>query len=156
MSHTQKIFLSLSVTLSALVVAGAGCNYYPQNTTPAAQTPAASTQQQTLPAASTPVNQTPAVTAPPAASVPAIQPVTKNISIQNFSFSPATLEIKTGDTVVWKNLDSAPHVVVENNGKFTSPTLGQGEQFSFTFTAAGTFDYHCQIHPSMTGQIIVK
>ena len=149
----QKIFLSFGVLLAAIVVSGAGCNYYPQAAAPAAQTPAASAPEQTLPTASTPVNQTPAVTAPPAASVPAVQPVTKNISIQNFSFNPTTLEIKTGDTVVWKNLDSAPHIVVENNGKFTSPTLGQ---FSYTFTTAGTYDYHCQIHPSMTGQIIVK
>jgi plastocyanin len=39
---------------------------------------------------------------------------------------------------------------------FTSGTLANGAAYQFTFTQPGTFTYHCTIHPSMTGTIIVQ
>ena len=73
-----------------------------------------------------------------------------SVTIQNFAFSPESLTVKVGDTVEWVNEDSAPHTV------FDSGTLATGQSFSHTFDAPGTYVYHCSIHPSMTGMIIVQ
>lgn len=79
---------------------------------------------------------------------------TYNVSIENFSFKPAELNIKKGDTVIWINQDSMPHKISGNG--FQSDTLSKEQSFSFVFNNAGTFDYICSIHPSMKGKIIVK
>ena len=78
------------------------------------------------------------------------------INITGMAFSESTITISVGDTVTWTNLDSAPHTATEDNGVFNSGTLNNGDTFSFTFTAAGTYTYHCAIHPSMTATIIVQ
>lgn len=72
----------------------------------------------------------------------------------DFAFEPKRLEVKVGDTVTFKNEDSAPHIV-----SIDGTTLGNQERgVSVTWTAekAGTFPYICTIHPSMTGEIVVK
>lgn len=79
---------------------------------------------------------------------------TRNVNINNFSFNPGTLNISKGDTVVWTNRDSAPHQVTGDN--LNSPVISNGQDFSFVFNSSGTFAYHCAIHPSMKGTIIVK
>ncbi len=76
------------------------------------------------------------------------------ILIKNFSFDPGTLKVKTGTTVTWVNEDTASHTVKSDT--FTSGNLGQGEKFTFTFSAPGTYNYSCGIHPTMTGQIVVE
>ena len=72
----------------------------------------------------------------------------------NFAFSPSTITISVGTTVVWKNTTSAPHTVTGNG--FGSGTIPSGGTYSFTFTQAGTYAYHCMIHPYMMGTVIVK
>ena len=72
-----------------------------------------------------------------------------------FAFSPQTLKITVGTTVVWKNTTSAPHTVTSDNGTFGSGTIAPGGTFKFKFTKSGTFTYHCSIHPFMTATIIV-
>ncbi len=76
------------------------------------------------------------------------------ITIQDFAFSPQTLEIKVGESVKWANKDSAPHTVDFND--FKSNSLSNGDSFEHTFDAAGEYDYICAIHPSMKGHISVK
>jgi plastocyanin len=78
------------------------------------------------------------------------------VDIKNLAFSPATLTVSIGTTVTWTNDDSMTHTVTSNSGVFDSGDLPQGKTFSFTFNTAGTFDYHCAIHPSMVGHIIVQ
>ncbi|MCW5873441.1 MAG: cupredoxin family copper-binding protein [Anaerolineales bacterium] len=83
------------------------------------------------------------------------------VSIANFSFGPGTLTVKAGTTVTWRNNEDAPHTVTADDGSFGSNTLGQGDSFSFTFTEAGTYDYHCQFHggaghAGMSGTIVVE
>lgn len=79
------------------------------------------------------------------------------VTISNFSFSPATLTVKKGTTVTWTNQDSVAHTVTETDGKTgpDSASLGKGQTYSFTYTTAGTFTYHCKIHPDMTGTVTV-
>lgn len=76
------------------------------------------------------------------------------VSIKNFSFNPATITVKAGDTVTWTNDDSTTHTVTSS--AFNSGPLDPGKTFSFTFATAGTFDYACTIHPNMKGQVVVQ
>lgn len=87
---------------------------------------------------------------------PSTAPVKGNfVTISNFSFNPDVLEVSANDTVTWRNNDSVTHKIVSSN-LFESGNLNQGNEFSFTFTTPGTYDYICSIHPSMKGKIIVK
>ena len=94
----------------------------------------------------------------PAGATPA--PATVNtITIKDFTFSPATLTVKTGTTVTWVNEDGASHTIASDDGsKFpcTSPQLASRDSYPLAFTQAGTYPYHCSIHPSMKGTIIVE
>jgi len=78
-----------------------------------------------------------------------------NITIDNFTFTPAELTVKVGTTVTWTNHDDIPHTIV-SAGKFRSKTLDTDNSFSFTFTAAGDYKYFCSLHPHMTGMIKVE
>ena len=77
------------------------------------------------------------------------------VTIDNFTFSPAELKAKVGDTVTWTNHDDIPHTVV-SAGKFRSKTMDTDGSFSFTFTAAGEYKYFCSLHPHMTGTVKVE
>ena len=76
--------------------------------------------------------------------------------IDNFNFSPQALTVPVGATVTWINQDDVPHTVVSEDKRFKSRALDTDERFSFTFNAAGTYDYFCSMHHHMTGKIIVK
>jgi plastocyanin len=77
------------------------------------------------------------------------------VTIDNFTFAPAELKLKVGDSVTWTNHDDIPHTVV-SAGKFRSKTLDTDDSYSFTFTAAGDYKYFCSLHPHMTGMIKVE
>jgi plastocyanin len=77
------------------------------------------------------------------------------VTIDNFTFAPAELKVKVGDTITWTNHDDIPHTIV-SAGKFRSKTLDTDNSFSFTFTAAGEYKYFCSLHPHMTGTIKVE
>ena len=94
-------------------------------------------------------------TAVPSVTAPAA-PVSGNvITIDGFAFAPASVTVSAGSTVTWTNRDEEPHTVVANDGSFHSPGMGTGATFSHTFSAAGTFDYVCSIHPMMHGTVVV-
>ena len=78
------------------------------------------------------------------------------VKIANFTFDPPILTMKAGTTVTWVNNDDIPHLVSEKDGKFRSSALDTGDKFSQTFSAAGTVEYFCAIHPHMTGKIVVE
>jgi plastocyanin len=79
------------------------------------------------------------------------------IKIDDRSFDPENISIAAGVTVTWTNNDDVPHVVVSDDNKiFKSETLHTDDHFSFTFTEPGTYNYHCSIHPKMTGKIAVQ
>lgn len=82
---------------------------------------------------------------------------TDAVTVQNFAFSPANITVKKGATVTWTNKDSTTHTATENDGQ-TGPDSGDlatGKSYSFTYNTAGTFKYHCSIHPDMTGTVTV-
>jgi plastocyanin len=78
------------------------------------------------------------------------------VKVDNFSFSPQTITIKPGTTVIWTNRDDIPHTVVSDDKVFKSKVLDTDEKFSFTFDKAGNFPYFCSVHPKMTGKVIVQ
>lgn len=78
------------------------------------------------------------------------------VKVDNFSFSPQTITIKPGTTVIWTNRDDIPHTVVSDDKVFKSKVLDTDDKFSFTFDKAGNFPYFCSIHPKMTGKVIVQ
>lgn len=80
----------------------------------------------------------------------------QEVKIDNFSFSPANLEIKAGTTVTWTNADDIPHTVVSNEKIFKSKVLDTDQKFSFTFDKPGTYPYFCSLHPKMTGKVVVQ
>jgi plastocyanin len=84
------------------------------------------------------------------------QAATKAINIYASGFSPKTVTITEGDTVIWTNRDSGNHQVLATKGQFVSPILHQGDKFSFTFRAAGTYNYQDELHPKLTGTIKVN
>ena len=94
--------------------------------------------------------------ASPAAASPAAGATGDAVTIQNFAFGPGTITVAAGSTVTWTNSDSTTHTVTADDGSFDSKQLAAGSTFSQTFTKAGTYAYHCAIHTSMTGTIVVK
>lgn len=80
------------------------------------------------------------------------------VEIKNFAFNPAEIDINKGDTVSWVNLDSVPHAIAFDNGGglADSENLGNGQNYSQSFDKEGTYAYHCKIHPSMKGKVVVK
>jgi amicyanin len=89
-------------------------------------------------------------------AAPQPPPEAKEVSIDNFNFSPATLTVAPGTTVTWVNKDDVPHNVTSTEKQFASKTLDTDERFSFTFKDPGTYDYYCTIHPKMTGKVVVQ
>jgi plastocyanin len=87
----------------------------------------------------------------PAAPVADLQ-----VQIDNFTFAPQRLTVKAGATVTWINDDDIPHTIASSEKLFKSKALDTKDQFSFTFTTPGTYEYFCSLHPHMTGTIVVE
>lgn len=99
-------------------------------------------------------------------------PGTIAVAIQDFSFSPASVTISAGTTIRWTNAGPSAHTTTSDDGAWASATLGApqggdgygggsaGGTFDFKFTQAGTYPYHCSLHPpssypGFTGTITV-
>ena len=82
----------------------------------------------------------------------------RDVVIHNYSFTPSTLTIPVGATVTWTNQDFDVHTVVADDSPptFKSAGLDTDDSFSFAFNKAGTYSYHCSVHPRMTGKIVVQ
>ena len=87
---------------------------------------------------------------------PAALAVDHGVDIAGFAFSPQSVTVAVGDTVTWSNADAQNHTATANGGSFDTGTIGGGTSKSVTFSTAGTFAYHCKLHPSMTGTIVVE
>src|SRR5437667_495149 len=83
---------------------------------------------------------------------------TTNVSFGNFSFSPKTVTINVGDTVVWTNTGGG-HTVTGDGSDLFCGTNSIPTSCSHTFNTAGTFPYHCIPHQfsfNMVGTVIVQ
>ena len=77
-------------------------------------------------------------------------------SLANRAYSPDDVNIAIGESVTWTNTDSVAHTSTSDGGAWNSGTVNPGGRFSFTFQSAGTFSYHCTIHPGMVGTVVVR
>ncbi len=96
------------------------------------------------------------VNAAPIFKTPTANEMAAEVKIDNFSFSPASLEVKAGTTVTWTNSDDIPHTVVSNDKFFKSKVLDTDQKFSFIFDKPGTYPYFCSLHPKMTAKVVVQ
>jgi plastocyanin len=107
---------------------------------------------------STPVAPTP-VSVPPPAPVGSPTSITIPMgaaSLGNRAYNPGEIAVAVGDTLTWVNTDAVAHTSTANGGGWDSGTLAPGQQFSATLRSAGTFAYHCAIHPGMVGTVTVR
>jgi plastocyanin len=79
------------------------------------------------------------------------------VSIVDFAFNPASITAKVGDIVAFTNTGSTAHNATLDDGSCKTPNIDPSKSDGLTFTAAGTYKFHCSIHPTqMTGTIVVS
>lgn len=118
----------------------------PSPTTNTSTTPPASNNE------STSGTTTPPETPPSASSA-------NIINIKNNIFSPSQITVKKGEAVTWTNNDTVAHTVTDDLSDVGGPNSGTvepGQSYTFTFEKTGSFQYHCKIHTSMRGTIVVQ
>src|SRR3989344_428824 len=76
------------------------------------------------------------------------------VTIENYIYSPNTITVKVGSSVMFKNNDSVAHTATADDGNFDTGTIQPGETGEPTFDKAGTYLYHCTLHPNMTGTVV--
>jgi plastocyanin len=86
----------------------------------------------------------------------ALAVTTARVKIVDFAFRPGTLTIAKGTRVRWTNKGAVTHTSTSNKGVWDSGSIAPGDTFSRVFKKAGTFKYHCTIHPAMTSKIVVS
>jgi plastocyanin len=102
--------------------------------------------------------RTPEATPPPAAvgSSAAVTIPMGASTLGARAFGASEITVAPGTTVTWRNADTVTHTSTDDRGAWDSGSLAPGQQFSTTLAVAGTFTYHCAIHPGMTGFVVVR
>jgi plastocyanin len=100
---------------------------------------------------------TPAAAQSTAASAPASGGASGSnaVEIKGLAFNPASISVKTGSKITWTNNDSATHTVTLDDNSVDSGNVNVGSTFDHAFATAGTFAYHCKIHSSMHGTVVI-
>ena len=80
--------------------------------------------------------------------------ISNTVTIKDFAFNPKDLPVKPGTSVTWNNTDGVNHQIAIKDGATEDP-IGQGGKTVLDFPKAGTFNYFCNIHNSMTGTVTV-
>jgi plastocyanin len=85
----------------------------------------------------------------------AAQAATHEVTIENMQFAPATINVKRGDRIVWKNKDVVPHTATVA-GSFDSRTIAPGARFSHVVRKPGRHEVICSFHPGMKATLVVQ
>jgi len=139
------LFMAVVLVAAPLLVAGCTSSSNP-SPSPSTATVSATTTTATSNASTSIATSSPSPSASAASTV----------VVQGFSFQPASITIQTGASVTWQNDDPVSHQIVSNTNAFSSPVLNTGGSYTHVFDQAGTYPYHCGIHPYMTGLITVQ
>jgi plastocyanin len=94
--------------------------------------------------------------APKSLAVSIVPDAGTNTSSKGFSPDNIVVVLGVNNTLVWTNNDISPHTVTANDGSFNSGNLAPGQSYTYTFTAPGTYAYHCTYHPWMVATVTVK
>jgi plastocyanin len=97
--------------------------------------------------------QTRTGTGPARLTVDIVEPDASNPN--SWRFNPSLLDVRTGDTVVWRNRGSVGHTVTSDSGVFDSGPIQPGQTWERTFDSAGVLGYHCTPHPWMRAKLRV-
>lgn len=87
------------------------------------------------------------------------RPPVLSVTLHNDTYAPADILVKVGDTVEWVWADgSVPHNIdgASDLGPFDSGAPTTSGMWMFRFKQAGTFQYHCDVHPAMIGTVTVS
>ena len=97
---------------------------------------------------------TPTTTTPPAGAADMVVMIRGQNGGMSFSANPAS--VKVGQTVSWQNADTAAHTARADGGAFDTGNVSPGATSApIKMSTAGTFPYHCGVHPSMVGTLTV-
>ncbi len=80
------------------------------------------------------------------------------VTMEQSRYAPDPLEVAPGTEVTFENIDPFAHTVTSAEGstlEFDSGQLGEGDTFQQTFDDAGTYEYFCEIHPTMRAEVVV-
>lgn len=91
-----------------------------------------------------------------AASAATYKPTTHTVALRGMKNVPATLVVRAGDTVVWKNEDVVPHTATDRGKAFDSGNIEPGGSWSYMADRKGTFSYYCAYHPNTRGRLVVR
>ena len=80
---------------------------------------------------------------------------THEVKVEGMKFAPASLTVKRGETVTWRNADVVPHTA-SAAGKFDSGNIAPGQSISKKMDQRGEFDYVCSYHPGMKARLVVQ
>ena len=106
-----------------------------------------------------PAPSTPSPTPTPTPSATTAATITIQTSARTLgmaAFVPNPVNVSQGGVITWSNTDSTTHDMVSDTGVWDSGRIAPNGNFNFTFAAKGSYPYHCSIHPSMTGTIVVQ
>jgi plastocyanin len=78
------------------------------------------------------------------------------VEIKDFKFSPQPVTAKVGDAIVFTNSDSAPHTATLDDGACDTESIAAGAKGALVFNAAGTYTYHCTVHPSQMKDFTIE
>ncbi|HEY6138508.1 MAG TPA: cupredoxin family copper-binding protein [Thermoanaerobaculia bacterium] len=84
------------------------------------------------------------------------KPRTHTVVMEAMEFRPATLTVRSGDTIVWVNKDIVEHTATSATAGFDSKMIRPGQSWKYTIRARGDVAYGCTYHPTMTGTLRVK
>lgn len=80
---------------------------------------------------------------------------THTVRIEGMQFVPATLTVKAGDRIVWRNADLVPHTATAA-GRFDSGAIQPGKSWTHAVPPPGRYDYVCTFHPGMKATLVVQ
>lgn len=148
------------ILLTALVLAVTACS---SDTDPAADPTTAPDVGTTTSVAPTTAPDPATPTPAPSTGTPSDdaagdgQSSTASIDIVDFDYEPPQTTVTAGTELTWTNTGVAAHTVTIDEGDtFASGEIAPDATFSTTLDQPGTYSYHCEFHPQMTGTIIVE
>jgi plastocyanin len=117
----------------------------------AAPSPASSPASSPAPVAS------PVASSPAGACAESTAPTTIEATVRDYAFGPEPIKAKVGDVITWTNAGPNEHTATLDDGSCGTDNLNTGDAGSLTFSAPGTYAYHCEVHPArMKGTIEVS
>jgi plastocyanin len=145
MRHRHLSILGATVLLLAACSSGGGASSAPSAAAPSAAAPSVEASSE----ASAPAEGGAACAESSAAGE-------VKVAIKDFAFNPADITASVGQTITFSNGDSVPHTASLDDGSCTTPNIAGGSSDGLTFSAPGTYPFHCNVHPTMKGTITVS